>query len=143
MEETLLEIRVVCGAPLSVRGAEREIVMIPFTGTAAGPLFTGAVTGPAADTQTIGPGGRFRLSARYLLEGRDAEGRACRVFIENEGSWEEGFRPRIVTDSPLLRDWETGSCAASVEAAPGGVTVRIFRRETPAGGIQGANNAEV
>ena len=63
-----------------------------------------------------------------MLEGQDAAGNACRIFIENQGGWENGFTPRIVTDSPLLKDWETADLGATVEGIPGGVLVRIFRK---------------
>ena len=64
-----------------------------------------------------------------MLEGTDGEGRPCRIFIENEGSWQSGFRPRIVTDSPLLRAWEDQALTATVESAPGGVTVKIYQEK--------------
>ena len=100
--------------------------MIPFTGEAFGPYFNGKVVGPGVDTQTI-INGKAKLSARYMLEGKDAEGNPCRIFIENQGDWETGFRPTVVTDSALLGDWEQSNLSATVEGAPGGVTVRIFR----------------
>ena len=128
-ENCLLEIRVTCREALTVRGGSRDIVMIPFGGDACGPLFTGRIIGPGVDTQTVGKDGTVRLSARYMLEGTDGDGRPCRVFIENEGSWQSGFRPRIVTDSPLLRAWEDQALTASVESAPGGVTVKIYQEK--------------
>ncbi len=124
--ELLLEIKVICHEPISVKGSSTEKVMIPFDGTAEGPLFSGKIIGPGVDTQTIRQG-EFVLSARYMLEGTDAEGKKCRIFIENQGNWEKGFHPEIVTDSEILKDWEKGGLSATVEPAPGGVTVRIFR----------------
>lgn len=127
MDDLLLEIRVACHAPISVRGETKDIVMIPFDGVASGPSFTGRTLGPGVDTQTVSKDGEAFLSARYMLEGADKEGRPCRIFIENQGRWGGGFRPRIVTDSPLLRAWEALPLRATVESVPGGVTVRIFR----------------
>ncbi len=127
--EPLLEIQVKLLDSLRLTGAARDIVMIPFTGTADGPWFRGAVIGPGVDTQKIGKDGNMILSARYMLEGTDKTGRSCRVFIENEGSFDTGFTPRIVTDSPLLSSWETSPLCATVEGAPGGVLVRIFRKD--------------
>ena len=126
MREQLLEIRVKCHEALPVRGKTREIVMIPFEGEAEGPLFSGRISGPGVDTQTI-INGKAKLSARYMLEGKDAEGNPCRIFIETQGDWETGFRPTVVTDSALLGDWEQSNLSATVEGAPGGVIVRIFR----------------
>ena len=84
------------------------------------------MTGTGVDTQTIENGG-ITLSARYMMEGKDAEGNPCRIFVENQGNGESGFHPMIVTDSALLREWETAELSATVEGAPGGVTVRIYR----------------
>ncbi len=125
--ELLLEIQVKLTGSLRLNGATRDIVMIPFTGTAEGPWFTGRVVGPGVDTQKISKDGQAFLSARYMLEGTDQAGQSCRVFIENQGSFETGFTPLIVTDSPLLSSWETASLHATVEGAPGGVRVRIYR----------------
>ena len=127
-DELLLEIAVLCEEPCSVRGNDTTVVMIPFTGTADSPCFKGRTVGTGVDTQKIGSDGSFMLSARYMLEGADAAGSPCRIFIENQGSAQAGFIPRIVTDSPLLKDWETADLYSTVDGAPGGVTVRIYRR---------------
>ena len=126
VQEQLLEIHVRCFEAISVKGRNRSIVMIPFDGNAEGLLFSGRVNGQGVDTQTIEERS-VTLSARYMLEGKDAEGNSCRIFIENQGNMETGLHPRIVTDSPLLRGWEGAELSSTVEGAPGGVTVRIFR----------------
>ena len=126
MNELLLEIHVTCREAVSVEGGSRKIVMVPFDGQAEGPLFTGRIVGTGVDTQTIENGG-ITLSARYMMEGKDAEGNPCRIFVENQGNRESGFHHMIVTDSALLREWETAELSATVEGAPGGVTVRIYR----------------
>ena len=61
-------------------------------------------------------------------EGTDAGGNACRIFIENQGTWEDGFTPSVVTDSPLLAGWETAALSAAVEVVPDGVLIRILRK---------------
>ena len=127
--ELLLEIQVKILDSQRVNGAARDIVMIPFTGTASGPWFTGKIIGPGVDTQNISKDGKAALSARYMLEGTDKSGQACRIFIENQGSFDTGFQPMIVTDSALLSSWETACLYATVEGAPGGVLVRIFRKD--------------
>ena len=127
LQRLLLVIDVACDAPLTVRGNTRDIAVIPFGGTASGPYFHGGITGPGVDTQRIGKDGAAVLSARYMLEGEDADGRPCRIFIENNGSFEAGFRPTVVTDSPLLAEWEQLPLAATVTGIPGGVQVRISR----------------
>jgi len=127
-DELLMEIRVAIREPVSVSGANRKIVMIPFTGEASGPYFTGSVIGPGVDTQKIGKDDSIILSARYMLEGTDAAGNACRVFVENQGNWTDGFTPAIVTDSPLLAGWETADLYATVDGIPEGVLVRILKK---------------
>ena len=125
--ELLLEIQVQILESLRVNGGARDIVMIPFTGVARGPWFTGHVIGTGVDTQKISKDGKAVLSARYMLEGTDKSGQSCRIFIENQGSFDSGFKPLIVTDSAMLSDWETADLYATVEGAPGGVVVRVFR----------------
>ena len=127
--ELLMEIKVKCNDPVSVTGSTKQIVMIPFTAEASGPYFCGHVIGPGVDTQTVGKDGRAVLSARYMLEGTDSAGNACRIFVENQGTWETGFTPSVVTDSTLLADWETSALSATVEGIPDGVMIRILRKE--------------
>ena len=101
---------------------------IPFSGEASGPYFTGSVIGTGVDTQKIEKDDSITLSARYMLEGTDAAGNACRVFVENQGNWTVGFTPAIVTDSPLLASWETADLYATADGIPEGVLIRIYRR---------------
>lgn len=127
-DELLMKIRVACSEPVSVVGQSRTIVMIPFTGEASGPYFNGSVIGPGVDTQKIGGDGIAFLSARYMLEGKDSAGNTCRVFVENQGSFETGFTPSVVTDSPVLADWETADLCATAEGIPEGVMISIYRK---------------
>ena len=124
--DPLLEIDVKCEAPVRVSGAAMDIVMIPFSGTAGGSGFLGRIIGPGVDTQKIGKDGMAFLSARYMLEGTDAEGAACRIFIENQGSRDTGFAPKIVTDSHALSWLETESLCAKIEGTREGVLVRVY-----------------
>ena len=126
-DQLLMEIKVAIQEPVSVEGREQKIVMIPFTGEASGPCFSGKVIGTGVDTQKIDREGHAVLSARYMLEGKDSAGNSCRVFIENGGSWDTGFRPVIVTDSPVLAEFETAQLSAEVEGIEGGVLIRIRR----------------
>ena len=126
-QEVLMEIRVKILEAVSVEGRTRNIVMIPFTAEASGPYFNGKTAGPGVDTQKISKEGKAVLSARYMLEGTDAAGNACRVFVENQGDWENGFTPTVVTDSPVLAEWETAALRATVEGIPEGVLIRVCR----------------
>lgn len=123
-----MEIRVKCEESLRITGATKDIVMIPFTGEATGPFFTGHVKGTGVDTQKIEKNGTPFLSARYVLEGKDYAGNACSVFVENQGSWGGTFVPMIVTDSPVLSEWETADLYAEVNGLPGGVLVKVYMR---------------
>ena len=127
--EPILTIRVSLEPSFKVRGSREQIVMIPFTGEAEGPLFRGRILPHGVDTQRLDLDGKGTLSARYMLEGTDAMGNACRIFIENQGNEQDGFIPMIVTDSPLLKAWETADLYSLLEGAPGGVIVRIYRKD--------------
>ncbi|MBQ9251396.1 MAG: DUF3237 family protein [Clostridia bacterium] len=126
-KELLLTIDVECKPAYRVSGQIRDIVMIPFTGRASGEKFNGTIAEGGVDTQKMGKGEEAFLSARYLLRGKDCAGNDCQVFVENEGRFSEGFRPTIVTDTPVLADWETAVLSAEVKPIPGGVQVSIFR----------------
>ena len=127
--ELLLTIRVDCHEAQKVKGHTRDITVIPFGGEAEGEKFRGTIAECAADTQKIPKGGEAMLSARYLIRGKDCAGNDCQVFIENQGCFSGGFVPTIVTDSPVLKDWETEPLTAKVEGIPGGVMVRIWKAE--------------
>ena len=123
----LLTIHVQCSEPYSVAGHKMNIVMIPFTGTATGGFFTGKIIGTGVDTQKIPRSGDAFLSARYMLEGEDFAGNKCRIFIENQGDAQSGYHPLLITDSPVLADWENAELKAEIEPADGGVIVKICR----------------
>ena len=133
MTEPILTIRVKCFDAQVVKGHTMDIVMIPFEGSAQGPVFSGTVTGRGVDTQKIPKGGSARLSARYMLEGTDFAGAKCKVFIENN-STEEGLVPLFITDSPALAKYETMPLASRVTPIEGGVLVKIFA-EQPQNGL--------
>lgn len=50
----------------------------------------------------------------------------CRCFIENNGSFNDGFIPKIVTDSPALSEFEGAKLKAEIEPKENGVIVSIF-----------------
>ena len=125
--ELLLKIHVQCGEAVLVEGHTKDILMIPFSGKAEGPYFTGRILGEGMDVQKAGKDGKRILSARYVLEGQDFTGQKCRIFIENQGCQGEIYRPFIVTDSQALAGWEEEELWDTVEGIPGGVCVRIFR----------------
>ena len=111
---------------VSVKGKLHDICMLSFTGEARGRYFNGKVIGTGVDTQNISKDGRMILSARYMLEGKDIDGKDCRCFIENNGSFDDGFIPEIVTDSPALSKYEGVTLKAEIETKENGVIVSIF-----------------
>lgn len=127
MENLLLTIDVICREPISVKGSETEVVMVPFSGTAHSEHFHGDIMENAVDTQKYSlKNDKCRLSAQYMLEGTDKNGQSCRIFIENEQLGDNCWKPSIVTDSEYLRSWEKLSLTATVDITETGVTVRIY-----------------
>lgn len=125
--EMLLKIQVQCKEAVSVRGRCGDIVVIPFSGSAEGPYFSGRILGEGVDVQKLGRDARKLLSARYVLEGEDFTGQKCRIFIENQGYQGEVYRPFVVTDSEALAGWEEEELWDTVEGTADGVCVKIYR----------------
>lgn len=116
-----------------VENQGRKVVMIMFDGDADCENFKGKVLPGGVDTQHIDENNICRLSARYMLEGIDCEGKSCRVFIENNGTSVPGEAvmktvPQIFTDSPALKWMEKAELTGEVWPAEGGVTIRIFAK---------------
>lgn len=111
---------------MSVTGKLRNVSMLSFTGEVKGRYFNGKVVGTGVDTQYSSKNGSMLLSARYMLEGKDIEGNECRCFIENNGSFDNGFVPKIVTDSPSLAEFEEAELKAEIITKENGVIVSIF-----------------
>ncbi len=128
MKEKILSVQVLCDefCP-EVRSKKMRVVLVPFTGEAFGPYFNGKIIGPGVDTQKFSGEHEMVLSARYMLEGKDHTGQKCRIFIENTLHDENGWHPIIVTDSQALAEWEDIPLSATVDGAPGGVLVQIYK----------------
>lgn len=126
MEQLLLTIDVKCLDAVSVEGHSQTVVLVPFTGKAKGDFFNGEIISSAVDTQRYKKDGTNSLSARYMIEGFDFEGKKCKVFVENNVSG-ESWKPSIVTDSEVLKDWESSNLRSTVEGVDGGVIVKIFK----------------
>ena len=106
----VLDIRIAFrGETVHMKGENGEVTMIPFAGEAEGEIFRGRVEPCGVDTQTVNAAGVRHMSARYMLTGMDREGKACHIYVENDG-WFNGdlgpgpFRtvPRFMTDSAAL-----------------------------------------
>lgn len=111
-----------------------KVKIIPFTGTVDGRLFRGTVMPGAADVQVTNPAGVRHMCAQYMLEGRDAAGNDCHIFVENHGYFERGHRPSpfeawptFRTDSPALRSYLQGMhFRAEGHRNQQGVDIKIF-----------------
>ncbi|MBQ2824273.1 MAG: hypothetical protein IJF18_06825 [Oscillospiraceae bacterium] len=125
MDKLIVTINVTTYEAQMLEGQNSKVVMIPFSGTAAGDYFNGRTTVNGVDTQITTADG-FSLSARYMLEGTDQSGRQCRMFIENNGTSLENCVPKIYTDSPELAFLENARLKADVECVENGVIVRIY-----------------
>ena len=80
--------------------------MVLFDGECDCENFKGKVLPGGVDTQHYYAEGKGRISARYMLEGVDKEGKACKIFIQNDGEHDKGFlptTPKVYTDSEALR----------------------------------------
>ena len=131
MQQEVLTIQVVITGETRVKGAAGEAGMVTFTGTVDCPNFHGVILPGGVDTQRM-VNGHLTLSARYMLEGTDADGNACRVFIENNGATDDPAQPMtttpvIFTDSPALQWLETAALLGTLEPhGPDGVIIHIF-----------------
>ena len=83
--------------------------MIPFSGTAKGPLFHGIIEPCGVDTQITNAADVRHMSARYMLTGKDHTGMPCHIFVQNEAWFIDGARPKpwhsvptFMTDSAAL-----------------------------------------
>ena len=133
MEKTILTIDVLLDEIFNVEGTAGKATMILFHGSSDCDNFKGKILPGGVDTQKE-PAGKPRiLSARYILEGKDLEGKDCHIFIENNGEVEpisDGgvirTKPIIYTDSEALKWMETADIRGTVTGAPGGVTISFF-----------------
>ena len=94
---------------VELSGELGTVRMIPFSGKAFGPLFHGIVEPCGVDTQVVNAAGVRHMSARYMLTGTDFTGAHCRIYVENDGWFTNGERPkpwhsvpRFVTNSAAL-----------------------------------------
>lgn len=116
---------------LEVHGQNGRARMICFHGEAESRLFRGKVMPGGVDTQIRGIGEVNRVSARYILAGKDYTGEDCRIFIENNGVDPENgesiqTQPRIITDSVALSWLENADLNGTVSEINGILYARIY-----------------
>lgn len=103
-----------------VKGHKGEALMILFDGYCHSEIFDGVILNGGVDTQKQDAGSNLRtLSARYILQGKDFEGKECRIFIENNGTSDGGrftTAPKILTDSEALKELEDTDLVGSISS---------------------------
>lgn len=113
-----------------VESEEYSAVMIMFNGRCEGSYFQGEILNGGVDTQIIQKDGTGTLSARYIIEGTDFEGNACRLFIENNGVIKESgivTKPKILTDSPVLKWMERDELTGYINDTDGQLIITILK----------------
>lgn len=102
----ILDIHIEIAEVTEVQGSDSLVKMLAFTGTCTGEYFKGRVLPGGMDVQTIRRDGTGTVSARYMLEGTDAQGSVCKIYVENtgiiDGSGNMLTNPRLVTNSEAL-----------------------------------------
>lgn len=112
-----------------VKGITGEAEMLSFTGTADCELFHGKTISEGVDTQMELQGSVRTLSARYVLKGLDYTGKECCIFIENNGTIENGVIttiPKIITDSEALAFLEKANLKGTATFDPQ-LTIHIIQ----------------
>lgn len=100
--------------------------MILFEGHCESEFFTGKILPGGVDTQLENRDGTGTLSARYMLEGYDAENMPCHVFIENNAvTGDEFTQPAIYTDSKCLKWLEKENLVGRIEGRDGQLIIII------------------
>ena len=130
MGKLVLSIEVDIDESIEVKGSNGKAVMIKFHGKSQCENFNGEILPGGIDTQKQIGNGALSLSARYILEGKDYTGTFCRIFIENNGSFENGemkTKPIIVTDSYALKWLETADLYGTITGRDGGVLISFYQ----------------
>ena len=117
-------------------GPAGDVVMIPFGGTVTGEIFNGKVCPGGVDVQRTNLSKIRHMCARYMLEGMDNTGAPCRIFVDNNGWFDdelplsgEGFKtvPTFMTDSMALAQYLHQNKFVGVGTPrEGGVLISIY-----------------
>ena len=117
MKKPVFDIKIESNGPsLEMKVENGEVVMIPFRGSVNSDLFQGIVEPCGVETQIVNAAGVRHMSARYMLTGRDPEGKEAHIYIENNGWFDDAHRsmpfrtvPTFLTDSAALAPLLYGS----------------------------------
>ncbi|MBE5803495.1 MAG: DUF3237 domain-containing protein [Clostridiales bacterium] len=124
--QELFSIHVILTQTHTVQSPKGAVSMVLFEGTCDCDFFHGRILPGGVDTQRDGA-----LSARYMLEGTDAEGNPTRIFIENNGVWGENGQcvthPLIRTDNPRLAWLEEAVLTGGITGHEKGVDIHFYQ----------------
>ena len=117
-------------------GPAGSVVMIPFSGTVTGEIFNGKICPGGVDVQRTNLSKVRHMGARYMLEGTDNTGASCKIFVDNNGWFDdevppsaEGFRtvPTFITDSKALAPYLHQNKFIGIGTpAEGGVLISMY-----------------
>lgn len=118
----------------TLKASSGEACVIPFGGHVESPMFSGTVLPGAADIQTVNAAGVRHMCAKYMFDGTDSEGNACKLFVENNAYTPRDYfkmpfdaTPTFLTDSPVLAPYLHGvHFRAEGHPSPEGVDIWIF-----------------
>ncbi len=105
------------------------VTMVNFSGSAKSEYFEGKILPGAVDTQTKKGNAPVELSARYMIEGVDSTGKACRIYIDNKvgENTPAGYtEPTMVTDSELMSSLSRGKLLGKMDNEDGQFVIRIL-----------------
>ena len=101
-----------------VKGLKTTINFISFDGSCEAPFFSGKIIEGGVDTQKFEEGKDGTLSARYILKGKDINGKDTSIFIENNGICKSDGTistvPTIITDNEALAPLFEGKLSGKV-----------------------------
>ncbi len=114
-------------------GCEKGVFnMVLFEGECDCDNFKGKILPGGVDTQHYYAEGKGRISARYMLEGVDKEGKPCKIFIQNDGEYDNGFlptTPKVYTDSEALRWLEDADVEGHLIFEETGLVISICTKD--------------
>lgn len=126
----LFSVNVIIEDVHELKSAKGQINMIAFSGCIQSAFFCGAILPGACDTQKYMQGEKGQLSARYMLDGTDAEGTRTMLFIENNAFMDENGKwktvPTIFTDNEKLSWLEQEKLTGEIEGTDKGVIIHFY-----------------
>lgn len=126
----IFAIFIAIGAVWHVENATQGgVTMINFGGHCKTEHFDGKVLQGGVDTQRHFRPDSTLLSARYMMEGVDGAGKACKVYVDNQAILPnpDGLtRPTYITDSEYLQAFQKDSIFGKMDFTQEGLYIRVY-----------------